>query len=335
MKLRADSIAFYLLLRAAAYGELPYHALRLMPDSYESVKDAFQELCRAELLGIVKAPRIKCFYLTTSGYEAYCKVLQRKRLEPLPKPETMYNPQKALRLSRINETNLFFALSGCRAYDTAREIKRTMEQTALRSTDNLRYSRFAGRFPTPHKTYIVYHFGGGNQRLNPNGERNAEVALTAYPLTARKMLLTDHTDAIVDILAYSLWARRKSPAALRHMQLNFRITGKEDPVLLSIEPQTQVFVRALDRPDWPERLTSLNARALSQNSRMVTLLDGGWNRLLEYSDVLSDSKATLSLAIWDFQEPILQELRRRELLHCRVQTTVYSLNQCDIYRYPH
>ncbi|MDO4269364.1 MAG: N-terminal phage integrase SAM-like domain-containing protein [Eubacteriales bacterium] len=293
MKLHADSIAFDLLLRAAAYGELPYHALRLMPGSYESVKDAFQRLCRAGLLGLVKAPRIKCFYLTASGYEAYCKALRRERLEPLSKPEAVYDPPKALRLSRVNETNLFFALSGCCAYDTAREIKRAMEQTAVRSTDNLRYSRFAGRFPTPHQTYIVYHFGGGNQRLNQNGERNAEAALTVYPLTARKMLVADRTSAIVDILAYSLWARRKNPTSLRHMQLNFCVTVRDNPVLLPIEPQTQVFVRALDRPDWPERLTALEARALSQNSRTVSLLDGGWNSLLEHSDALSDSKATL------------------------------------------
>ncbi|MDO4270333.1 MAG: hypothetical protein Q4C72_05315, partial [Eubacteriales bacterium] len=111
MKLHANSIAFRLLLRAAAYGELPYHALRLMPDCYESVKDSFQRLCRAGLLGLVKAPRIKCFYLTAPGYEAYCKALQREGLEPLPKPETVCDPQKALRLSRVNETNLFFALS--------------------------------------------------------------------------------------------------------------------------------------------------------------------------------------------------------------------------------
>ena len=210
-----------------------------------------------------------------------------------------------------------------------------MEQTAVRSTDNLRYSRFAGRFPTPHKTYIVYHFGGGNQRLNPNGERNAEAALTTYPLTARKMLLTDHTDAIADILAYSLWARSRKTAALRHMQLNFRVTDRDDPVLLPIELQTQIFVRVLDRPNWPDRLTALKARALSQNSRTVSLLDGGWNSLLEHSDALSDPSATLSLAIWDFQKPILQELRRRGLLRCHLNTAVYPIEQCNAYPYPY
>ncbi|MDO4271220.1 MAG: hypothetical protein Q4C72_09920, partial [Eubacteriales bacterium] len=95
------------------------------------------------------------------------------------------------------------------------------------------------------------------------------------------------------------------------------------------------FVRALDRPDWPERLTALETRALSQNSHTVSLLDGGWNSLLEYNDVLADPKAALSLAIWDFQAPVLQELRRHELLRCHLNTTVYPLAQCDASPYPY
>lgn len=335
MKLRADSLAFEILLRAAAYGELPYHALRLMPGTYESVKDAFQRLRRAGLLGIVKAPRIKCFYLTAQGHAAYSRVFLREGLDPLPLPETVYDPRKALRLSRVNEANLFFAFSGCQAYDTAREIKRAMEQTAVRSTDNLRYSRFVGRFPTPHVTYIVYHFGGGNLRLNPNGERNAATALSAYSLPTRKLILTDHESVIADILAYSLWVRRKSAAALRHMQLNYHITRNDDPVLLPVALRTQTFVCALDQPDWPDRLASLNAQARRQNVHTISLLDGGWNNLLDYGDMLSDTAAMLSIAIWDFQRPVLQELKQRGLLRCRVQIAGCVSVRRDEYRYPH
>lgn len=322
MKLHANSAAFDLLLRAAFYGELPYHVLRLMPFRYECAKDAFQKLCRAGLLGVVKAPRMKCFYLTVNGYAAYCQVCQREKLDPLPHPEIIYDPHKALRLSRINEANYFFSFSGCSAYDTAREMKRSMERAAVRSTDNLRYSRFVGRFPTPTGLYVVYHFGGGNQRLNTNGERNAETALSCHPLPIRKLILADSEKAVADIFAYSLWVRRRSAAARRHLQLNFHITQADNPVVLPLNGQAQAFIRFLDRTDCSAQLAALTAQAYRNDRRTISLLNGGWNALLEYGETLTDPCSTLPLAIWEFQRPILEELRRRNILQCR--TTIAS-----------
>lgn len=187
MRIFRNSTAEYLLIISTAYGQLPYRALTFLPLPYENVKDAFQKLCRAGYLEIVKAPRHKSFFITDAGYAAYCEAM-RKSTKPqywdeIPnKPEFTRNAQKAIRLSRINEAQMFFFFLGHTSYQTSLEIKRGKQ------------------------AFLIYHFGNSNQRLNPNGESNASVWLREQDtIPCEKVILTETAKGIVDILEYSLW----------------------------------------------------------------------------------------------------------------------------------
>lgn len=255
MRIFRNSMAEYLLLISTAYGQLPYRALTYLPLPYENVKDAFQKLCRAGYLEIVKAPRHKSFFITDAVYAAYREAM-RKSTKPqywdeIPnKPEFTRNAQKAIRLSRINEAQMFFFFLGQTSYQTSLEIKREMEKKDARSSDSLKYSRFVGKIKRGKQVSLVYHFGNGNQRLNPNGERNASVWLRDDDtIPCDKVILTETAKGIADILEYSLWALNKSSDALRHMQLNYCISYDDNAVLLPLTRDAGYFAQAFGRED--------------------------------------------------------------------------------------
>ena len=176
MRICRNGAAWLLLQVSVVCGQLPYHALKLLGSNYARTQDAFQKLCRAGYLEVVKAPGHKSYFVTDAGFEAYCRVLQKDRRKSKAftrdKPTGTHNIEKAVRLSRINEAWLFFVLLCRRKYQTSLQIKREQERKAVRSTDSLKYSRFVGCIYDEERfIHPVYHFGNDNQRLNPNGEK--------------------------------------------------------------------------------------------------------------------------------------------------------------------
>lgn len=320
MRIFRNSTAEYLLLISTAYGQLPYRALTFLPLPYENVKDAFQKLCRAGYLEIVKAPGHKSFFITDAGYAAYCEAM-RKSTEPqywdeIPnKPEFTRNAQKSIRLSRINEARLFFVLLCGRKYRTSLQIKREQERQAVRSTDSLKYSRFVGCIYDEERfLHPVYHFGNGNQRLNPNGEKNAAVRLAGAMMSFEKVILVETPEAIADILEYSLWALRKDLRALRHMRLNFHITWEDNAILLPLSKEAGSFAQAFGREDWPQVVQYLEDGVRPADGIFLSTLDGRWMDVLVFLSKEHDPDVPVHLTIWDFQLPILTELYRRGLL---------------------
>lgn len=225
MRIGRNSAAWLLLQVSVVCGQLPYHALKLLDSNYARAQDAFQKLCRAGYLEVVKAPGHKSFFVTDAGFEAYCRLRQKDRRKSnafiWDKPTGTHSIEKAVRRSRINEARLFFVLLCRRKYQTPLQIKREQERQAVRSTDSLKYSRFVGCIYDEERfLHLVYHFGNGNQRLNPNGEKNAAVRLVGAMMSFEKVILVETPEAIADILEYSLWALKKAPRSLRHMKMN-------------------------------------------------------------------------------------------------------------------
>ena len=106
MRICRSSAAWLLLQVSVVCGQLPYHALKLLGSNYARTQDAFQKLCRAGYLEVVKAPGHKSYFVTDAGFEAYCRVLQKDRRKSNAfiwgKPTGTHNIEKAVRLSRIN-----------------------------------------------------------------------------------------------------------------------------------------------------------------------------------------------------------------------------------------
>ena len=316
MRVFRNSAAWILLQTSVIFGQLPYHALKLVISNYELMQDAFQKLCRAGYLEVVKAPGHKSFFATDAGFKTYCRMLHKEGRTPIrKKPAGTRNIQKAIRLSRINEARMFFAFLGHASYQTSLEIKREMEKKDARSSDSLKYSRFVGKIKRGKQVSLIYHFGNGNQRLNPNGESNASVWLREEDtIPCEKFILTETEKGLVDILEYSLWVRSKSSDALRHMQLNYYISYDDNAVLLPLTRDAGYFAQAFGRKDWPQMVRYLEDGARPADGIFLSTLDGRWMDVLVYLSKEHDPDVSVQLTIWDFQLPILTELHRRGLL---------------------
>ena len=329
MRIYRNSAAWLLLQVSVVCGQLPYHALKLLGSNYARTQDAFQKLCRAGYLEVVKAPGHKSYFVTDAGFEAYCRVLQKDRRKSKAftrdKPTGTHSIEKAVRLSRINEAWLFFVLL-CRCkYQTSLQIKREQERKAVRSTDSLKYSRFVGCIYDEERfIHPVYHFGNGNQRLNPNGEKNAAVRLAGAMMSFEKVILVETPEAIADILDYSLWALRKDPRALRHMKLNFHITWEDNVILLPLDGSAQAFVQHFDRKDWRAGHCA-DGRAGEGTSQALhyLLASGAMDGTAGVSRARQpDPEAPVRIMAWDFQQPVLWVLRERGMLPKKAQVGV-------------
>ena len=128
----------------------------------------------------------------------------------------------------------------------------------------------------------MYHFGNGNQRLNPNGEKNAAVRLVGAMMSFEKVILVETPEAIVDILEYSLWALKKDPRALRHLKLNFHVTWEDNAILLPLDGSAQAFVQHIDRKDWRTGIAQMEEQEKAKAGVTISLLQGQWMELLEY-----------------------------------------------------
>ena len=319
MRICRNSAAWLLLQVSVVCGQLPYHAIKLPGSNYARTQDAFQKLCRAGYLEVVKAPGHKSYFVTDTGFEAYCRVLQKDRRKSKAfiedKPTGTHSIEKAVRLSRINEAWLFFVLICRRKHQTSLQIKREQERKAIRSTDSLKYSRFVGCIYDEERfIHPVYHFGNGNQRLNPNGEKNAAVRLAGAMMSFEKVILVETPEAIADILEYSLWALRKDPRALRHMKLNFHVTWEDNAILLPLDGSAQAFVQHFDRKDWRAGIVQMEEQEKAKAGITLPLLRGQWMELLEYLAREPDPEAPVRIIAWDFQQPVLRVLRERDML---------------------
>lgn len=316
MRIFRNSAAWILLQTSVIFGQLPYHALKLVISNYELMQDAFQKLCRSGYLEVVKAPEHKSFFVTGAGFETYCRMLHKEGRTPIrKKPAGTRNIQKAIRLSRINEARMFFFFLGHTSYQTSLEIKREMEKKDARSSDSLKYSRFVGKIKRGKQAFLIYHFGNSNQRLNPNGECNASVWLREEDtIPCEKVILTETEKGLVDILEYSLWVRSKNSDALRHMQLNYCISYDDNAVLLPLTIGAGYFAQAFGRKDWPQMVRYLEDKSRPADGIFLSTLDGKWMDVLVYLSKEHDPDVSIHLTIWDFQLPILTELHRRGLL---------------------
>ncbi|MFR3787366.1 MAG: hypothetical protein ACLTWR_08745 [Agathobaculum desmolans] len=218
---------------------------------------------------------------------------------------------------------MFFFFLGQASYQTSPEIKREMEKKDARSSDSLKYSRFVGKISRGKQVSLIYHFGDGNQRLNPNGERNASVWLRKQDTIAcEKVILTETAKGIADILEYSLWALRKDSRALRHMKLNFHITWEDNAILLPLDGSAQAFVQHFDRKDWRTSIAQMEEQEKATAGITLSLLQGQWMELLEYLEREPDPKYPVRIIAWDFQQPVLRVLRQRGVLLAKAQVGV-------------
>ena len=329
MRIFRNSAARILLQISIIFGQLPYHALKLVINNYELMQDAFQKLCRAGYLEVVKAPGHKSFFVTDAGFEAYCLVLRKEGQESSrKKPAGTRNIRKAIRLSRINEARMFFVFLGQMPYQTSLEIKREMEKKDARSSDSLKYSRFVGCIYDEERfIHPVYHFGNGNQRLNPNGEKNAVVRLAGVMMSFEKVVLVETPEAIADILDYSLWALKKESHALRHMKLNFHVTWEDNAILLPLDRTAQAFVQHFHRKDWCVGIAQIEEREKEKAGVTLSLLQGQWMELLEYLARQADPKYPVRIMGWDFQQPVLCMLRERGLLPANAKFEIWQSQQ--------
>ncbi|BFL40855.1 hypothetical protein H8S45_13240 [Agathobaculum sp. NSJ-28] len=327
MRIFRKSAAWILLQTGVIFGQLPYHALKLVIRNYELMQDAFQKLCRAGYLEVVKATGHKSFFVTDAGFEAYCRMLHKEGHTPnRTKPAGTRSLPKAIRLSRINEARLFFVLLCGRKYRTSLQIKREQERQVVRSADSLKYSRFVGcTYDEERFLHPVYHFGNGNQRLNPNGEKNAAVRLAGAMMSFEKVILVETPETIADILEYSLWALRKDSRALRHMKLNFHITWEDNAILLPLDGSAQAFVQHFDRKDWRTSIAQIEEQEKATAGITLSLLQGQWMELLEYLARESDPEYPVCIIAWDFQQPVLRVLRERGMLPAKAQVGVCLL----------
>ena len=312
MRIFRKSAAWILLQTGVIFGQLPYHALKLVIRNYELMQDAFQKLCRAGYLEVVKATGHKSFFVTDAGFEAYCRLRQKDRRKSnafiWDKPTGTHSIEKAVRRSRINEARLFFVLLCGRKYRTSLQIKREQERQVVRSADSLKYSRFVGcTYDEERFLHPVYHFGNGNQRLNPNGEKNAAVRLAGAMMSFEKVILVETPETIADILEYSLWALRKDSRALRHMKLNFHITWEDNAILLPLDGSAQAFVQHFDRKDWRTSIAQIEEQEKATAGITLSLLQGQWMELLEYLARESDPEYPVCIIAWDFQQPVLRQ----------------------------
>ena len=327
MRIFRKSAAWILLQTGVIFGQLPYHALKLVIRNYELMQDAFQKLCRAGYLEVVKATGHKSFFVTDAGFEAYCRMLHKEGHTPnRTKPAGTRSLPKAIRLSRINEARLFFVLLCGRKYRTSLQIKREQERQVVRSADSLKYSRFVGcTYDEERFLHPVYHFGNGNQRLNPNGEKNTAVRLAVAMMSFEKVILVETPETIADILEYSLWALRKDSRALRHMKLNFHITWEDNAILLPLDGSAQAFVQHFDRKDWRTSIAQIEEQEKATAGITLSLLQGQWMELLEYLARESDPEYPVCIIAWDFQQPVLRVLRERGMLPAKAQVGVCLL----------
>ena len=327
MRIFRKSAAWILLQTGVIFGQLPYHALKLVIRNYELMQDAFQKLCRAGYLEVVKATGHKSFFVTDAEFEAYCRMLHKEGHTPnRTKPAGTRSLPKAIRLSRINEARLFFVLLCGRKYRTSLQIKREQERQVVRSADSLKYSRFVGcTYDEERFLHPVYHFGNGNQRLNPNGEKNAAVRLAGAMRSFEKVILVETPETIADILEYSLWALRKDSRALRHMKLNFHITWEDNAILLPLDGSAQAFVQHFDRKDWRTSIAQIEEQEKATAGITLSLLQGQWMELLEYLARESDPEYPVCIIAWDFQQPVLRVLRERGMLPAKAQVGVCLL----------
>ena len=327
MRIFRKSAAWILLQTGVIFGQLPYHALKLVIRNYELMQDAFQKLCRAGYLEVVKATGHKSFFVTDAGFEAYCRMLHKEGHTPnRTKPAGTRSLPKAIRLSRINEARLFFVLLCGRKYRTSLQIKREQERQVVRSADSLKYSRFVGcTYDEERFLHPVYHFGNSNQRLNPNGEKNAAVRLAGAMMSFEKVILVETPETIADILEYSLWALRKDSRALRHMKLNFHITWEDNAILLPLDGSAQAFVQHFDRKDWRTSIAQIEEQEKATAGITLSLLQGQWMELLEYLARESDPEYPVCIIAWDFQQPVLRVLRERGMLPAKAQVGVCLL----------
>ena len=168
----------------------------------------------------------------------------------------------------------------------------------------------------------MYHFGNGNQRLNPNGEKNAAVRLAGAMMSFEKVILVETPEAIADILEYSLWALRKDPRALRHLKLNFHVTWEDNAILLPLDGAAQAFVQHFDRKDWRAGIAQMEEREKEKAGVTLSLLQGQWMELMEYLAQEPDPEYPVRIMVWDFQQPVLRVLRERGMLPAKARIGV-------------
>ena len=144
-------------------------------------------------------------------------------------------------------------------------------------------------------------------------------------MSLEKVILVETTEAIADILEYSLWALRKDPRALRHMRLNFHITWEDNAILLPLDGSAQAFVQHFDHKDWHAGIAQMEEQEKDKAGATISLLQGQWMELLEYLAREPDPEAPVRIIAWDFQQPVLRVLRERGTLPTKARVGVCLL----------
>ena len=119
----------------------------------------------------------------------------------------------------------------------------------------------------------MYHFGNGNQRLNPNGEKNAAVRLVGAMMSFDEL----------------------------------HITWEDNAILLPLDGLAQALVQHFDRKGWCVTIAQMEEQEEEKAGITLSLLHGQWMELLEYLAQEPDPEAPVRIIAWDFQQPVLRQ----------------------------
>ena len=106
------------------------------------------------------------------------------------------------------------------------------------------------------------------------------------------------------------------------MRLNFHITWEDNAILLPLDGSAQAFVQHFDRKDWHVTIAQMEEQEKAKVGITLSMLQGQWMELLEYLAREPDPEAPVRIIAWDFQQPMLRELRERGVLPAKARVGV-------------
>ena len=207
-----------------------------------------------------KGPRVKLAYVSLKGVEAYNDYLRREGnniVTNWPKPE--YDIIKGKSLSMQNEVNLFFSLlnqilNNNSTYYPRSEVRRVLEESNIRSADNIAHSIYKGIWKNGTAA-LVYHFGITNRDESDESRSNLNaVAINICNIPCNSsipLIIMGYSDGIpISIVNYSnILGSSGSKIPAKHFHLSYEYTTYYFP----LKPDSfKILSKWENHSDWIE-----------------------------------------------------------------------------------